>query len=283
MTTDPHSLLIRRMKRADLNHSLAWSVRQGWNIGRFDHDCFFETDPQGFFIAEIDGAPVGSVSAVAYDNTFGFIGIYIVRPEFRGKGYGLKLFQAGMEYLGSRNIGLDGVVEQQENYVRSGFRLAYRNIRYGGQASREAEPSECTPMSNIPFDVLCAYDRLHFPAPRPQFLRCWIAQPESIALGVMREGRLAGWGMIRAFVQGYSIAPLFADNPDVADLLFRALSAGRSGADIFLDVPEVNPEAVLLAERHGMRPVFETARMYTGAIPELPMQEIFGVTTFELG
>jgi len=32
-----------------------------------------------------------------------------------------------------------------------------------------------------------------------------------------------------------------------------------------------------------MHPVFETARMYTGAIPELPMDRLFGVTSFELG
>jgi len=29
--------------------------------------------------------------------------------------------------------------------------------------------------------------------------------------------------------------------------------------------------------------VFETARMYTGAAPQLPLRRLFGVTTFELG
>jgi hypothetical protein len=32
-----------------------------------------------------------------------------------------------------------------------------------------------------------------------------------------------------------------------------------------------------------MAPVFETARMYRGAAPELPLGNIFGITTFELG
>ncbi len=31
-----------------------------------------------------------------------------------------------------RTIGLDGVLAQQENYRKSGFQLAYRNIRYCG-------------------------------------------------------------------------------------------------------------------------------------------------------
>jgi len=32
-----------------------------------------------------------------------------------------------------------------------------------------------------------------------------------------------------------------------------------------------------------MKPVFETARMYTGAAPDLPLPKLFGVTSFELG
>jgi hypothetical protein len=32
-----------------------------------------------------------------------------------------------------------------------------------------------------------------------------------------------------------------------------------------------------------MTVVFETARMYTGEAPRLPLDGIFGVTTFELG
>lgn len=38
-----------------------------------------------------------------------------------------------------------------------------------------------------------------------------------------------------------------------------------------------------LARRHGMREVFATARMYNREIPALPLDGIFGVTTFELG
>jgi hypothetical protein len=48
-------------------------------------------------------------------------------------------------------------------------------------------------------------------------------------------------------------------------------------------VPEVNRAAVDMARRHGMERVFETARMYTGEVPDLPLDRIFGVTSFEVG
>ena len=67
---------------------------------------------------------------------FAFLGFYIVRPELRGRGFGLRLWQAGLAHAGSRAVGLDGVVAQQDNYRKSGFKLAYRSIRYGGVPTR---------------------------------------------------------------------------------------------------------------------------------------------------
>ena len=78
--------------------------------------------------------------------------------------------------------------------------------------------------------------------------------------------------------------PLFADDSDLAELLFRSmLGIAEEDEPIFFDVPEVNPAAVSLAERHNMKKVFETARIYTGTPSELPLHHVFGVTSFELG
>jgi hypothetical protein len=65
--------------------------------------------PRGFFIGELDGQPVSCISCVAYDGSFGFVGLYIVQPALRGRGYGLQTWRAGMAHLGTRNFGLDGV------------------------------------------------------------------------------------------------------------------------------------------------------------------------------
>jgi len=48
-------------------------------------------------------------------------------------------------------------------------------------------------------------------------------------------------------------------------------------------VPEPNAGGVRLAQRHGMAPVFGTARMYTKEIPDLPLDKCYGVTSFESG
>lgn len=63
----------------------------------------------------------------------------------------------------------------------------------------------------------------------------------------------------------------------------RSGCSERCGTPIFLDIPEVNPATLVLVRRHGMRVVFEIARLDKGKAPELQSERIFGITTFELG
>ena len=123
------SLVIRKMNEDELNLALEWAAAEGWNPGLDDAKCFYAADPNGFLLGELAGKPVGCISAVAYDNAYGFLGLYIVPPDYRGRGFGLKLWDAAMTYLNGRIVGLDGVFAQQANYRKSGFTLAYRNIR----------------------------------------------------------------------------------------------------------------------------------------------------------
>ena len=140
------------------------------------------------------------------------------------------------------------------------------------------------PLATLPFADVLAYDRPFLPEDREQFLRCWIAQPQSTALGLAQEGRLAGYGVLRACREGFKIGPLFADNAEFAERLFISLQAtAPEGAEIFLDAPETNTAAFDLAKRRSMSVVFETARMYAGAAPALPIDRLYGVTSFELG
>ncbi|EKV00989.1 acetyltransferase [Leptolyngbya sp. PCC 7375] len=275
---------IRPMTRGELDLAVDWAAAEGWNPGLHDADCFYNADPTGFLMGFLDGAPIASISAVKYGESFGFIGFYIVKPEFRGQGYGLAIWNSALEYLKGRNVGLDGVVAQQDNYVKSGFSLAYRNIRYAGVGNGQADDSGCVPLANLSVETVIAYDGRFFPEVRSHFTPCWIAQPNSHAVAMVQGQTLKGYGVLRLCHSGYKIGPLFADTANVADGIFQALIANVPAGDSFyLDVPEVNGAAVALAKRYNMNYVFETARMYTQTTPELPLTGIFGVTTFELG
>ncbi len=282
------ALAIRPMSRPDLDRAIDWAAAEGWNPGLDDAEAFLAADPQGFLMGFLGDEPVACISVVAYGEAYGFLGLYICRPEFRGKGHGRALWQAGMARFGDRVVGLDGVVEQQANYARSGFALAHRNIRFGGIASSheiadirivELHPSRPTGLAGS----IVAYDRCLQPGPREAFLRAWLNPPGRRALAFVEANAVCGYGCVRACREGYKVGPLFADTADVAERLFAALTGRLYGARIYLDVPEPNAEAVALARRHGLTPVFETARMYRGPAPALPLARTFGITTFELG
>lgn len=276
---------IRTMTRAEVDMAIDWAEEEGWNPGLYDAGCFYAADPHGFLVGLLGDEPIAAISVVKYGESFGFLGFYIVKPAFRGMGYGIQIWNAGLAYLAGRTIGLDGVLAQQDNYRRSGFALAYSNVRYQGSGGGDTPANPAVvPLSSVPFAQVCAYDQPFFPEPRRAFLRHWLAQPESTALGIRQDGRLAGYGVLRRCRSGYKIGPLFADTTAWAEQLFLALRAHvPEGEPVFLDTPAVNPVAVALAQRHGMAVVFETARMYTGKHPELPINRLFGVTTFELG
>jgi GNAT superfamily N-acetyltransferase len=282
MAGDPFT--IRPMRADEIALAADWAAAEGWNPGVDDAPCFATVDAGGFLIGELDRQPAATISCINYDDSFAFLGFYIVRPDLRGRGFGRRIWQAAIAHAGARTIGLDGVVAQQDNYRKSGFRLAYRNVRYGGRvAAVGTEARPLTPLADVPLAIVVADDATVFPAPRLAFLRTWIGTRSHVGRALMRDGALAAWGVIRPCRAGFKIGPLVGDDRAAAEAVLDALIAAVGGADVFLDIPEPNGEAQALARSRGLLPVFETARMYTGEVRDVAIQRIFGVTTFELG
>lgn len=279
------SYTVRAMNRQEVDIAVDWAAAEGWNPGLYDADCFYAADHNGFLIGLLEDEPIATISAVKYGASFGFLGFYIVKPQYRGKGYGMQIWNAALAYLSGRTIGLDGVVAQQDNYKKSGFTLAYRNVRYQGTGGGHLPTdSGIVQLSTLPFEQICAYDKPFFPDQRLQFLQCWTKQPKSAALGILQDDKLAGYGVLRLCRFGYKVGPLFANSPQLAERLLLALKAyAPEDTPIYLDLPAVNPAAADLAKQHNMSVIFETARMYSGKTPQLSLERVFGVTTFELG
>lgn len=307
--------VISIMTEDDLVNILEWAAKEGWNPGRQDAKPFRMADCEGFFVAKTNevGEPVAGISAVRYGEQYGFIGLYICAPAYRGRGHGMAVFLHAMSHLEGRVIGLDAVAAQQANYAKQGFILAHQTVRFGGEltvgASRSSPPAAAkngkdddgarhglviqavTQEEEDLVDLASAYDDEHVPAPRREFTRAWLTAPGHIARVAIKDGVVKGYGVLRpCVIEGAKIAPLFASSMDVAELLARALVAASvssracsAPAKVFLDVPEPNSEGVLLAERLGLGKMWETGRMYRGPAPKLPLNRVFGVTSLELG
>ncbi len=277
------------MKPSEVQFALDWAAQEGWNPGLQDAAAFYAADPSGFLIAELDGEPIGCISAVCYSAQFGFIGLYIVKPQWRSCGYGMQLWETAWQGLTNRldqkgsSIGLDGVLERETTYRQAGFKAAYRHIRHVcNPLPSDSVSKEVIPLTNVPLEAIALYDAELFPASRPQFLEPWI-RLSGAAYGVMEHERLVGYGVLRPCRQGFKIGPLFAETLEVADGLFRALTHHAEGQPVFIDIPDANSALPVLVERYQLQPVFTCVRMYWGSKPTLDVKRIFGVTTLELG
>jgi ribosomal protein S18 acetylase RimI-like enzyme len=276
------NMKIRPVTPDEMRIAVDWAAAEGWNPGLHDAEKFLPTDPDGFMCGDLEGEIVAFVSSVIYDQTYGFLGFFMVKPEMRGLGLGRKIARASFHRQGSRIAGLDGVVEQQETYKRWGFKMAFSSLRYQATGGGD-QPEGLTPVAEVPWPLMAAYDAACFPTKREDFLKRWVDQPGGAALAVMVDGELQGFGVLRPCREGFKIGPLFADGPAQAELLYQGLLAKASGEPVFLDAPQNNPEAVALVKRHGLEPIFECGRMYINGEPLWNAGKVFGITTFELG
>ena len=283
-----NALTLRLMDRDELATLIGWAADEGWNPGLQDAELFWLTDPEAFVAAESEGELVGGGAITSYGGEFGFMGLFIVHPGWRGRGIGGRLWHARLQLLQSRlrpgaSIGMDGVFAMRDWYARGGFTFSHRSIRYQATGQPAGADSRLAPVAEVAIDRLLAYDRRCFPASREDFVRRWVAQPDGLALAAVEQGAVRGYGVIRRCRVGAKIGPLFADDAGVAEALFASLAAHVPGEPVFIDVPEVNAWAMSLAARREMRQVFGCARMYLGPEPRIDISRVYGSTTFELG
>lgn len=265
-----------------------WAEEEGWNPGINDAEIFWNTDPDGFYGFYHEGNLIAGGSIVSYNGEFGFMGFFIVKPEYRSNGIGRKLWYRRRDKLITRlndgaSIGMDGVVDMQPFYNKGGFKIEFRDERHERSGEKFEIDNHISAIEESDFESALAYDKTCFGFSRRRFLIPWMQQTGAKIFKYEKDGRLLGFAVIRKAKKGNKICPLFADNAEIAEQLYRACLNAVPGELIYLDIPVTNKEAVALIEKYKTTYVFECARMYYGKAPATDKHKVFGITTFELG
>lgn len=292
MAAAPPSGELVQLTADDLPTLWAWAESEGWNPGIGDLRLAFSLDPEGFLGLRRGGELVASLTAVRHGEGFGFLGFFIVDEALRGEGIGGGLLRDGIARLQDRldtgsSIGMDGVFDVAPWYASLGFVLSHRDLRFEGELPGEpsatVEMLELDRLDDAAFADIVAFDTARRELARPDFLRAWMAMPEVVA-GIVREGgEIVGLGVLRPTAKGRRFGPLLGRSPEVARSILLALVHAAGGGFVQVDVPESNAAGVAMAESLGLVNAFGCARMYLGPMPELPWDEVYGVTSFEFG
>jgi len=285
MTAQFHELT-----RSEQETLLEWAAAEGWNPGIRDAEAFWNLDPHGFLGFEVDGELAGGGAIIRHSSRFGFMGLFIVGPDCRGRKLGAQLWTARRDRLLSRldpgaTIGLDGVDAMVPFYERGGFKPFTRHRRFelADSSIAEIDESNVVQLSTVDFELVNQFDYDCFPRGRRKFLENWLSQPGTMSLGIMGDGGLGGFGVMRPCQTGWKVGPLFADTLFDADQILKSLRSRADGQPVYIDAPDNNSDALELCRSHGMTEVFGCVRMYLGPIPNLEHHLIYGVTTLEVG
>lgn len=180
-------LAVRAVKSLDefINIHVRFAQLETWDLGKHDAATFFAADPNGFFGGELGQACLVYISlcAVTYRSCISQLCLWrdILRrlwfrwllcvferapwkrvcvgrlgslPDRLVCRYGLAVWKHMQEYLkGCKTVALDGVLEQEANYVKSGFKTAFNIVRYKAVASVVPEGTDKKVLS-VPLCVL---------------------------------------------------------------------------------------------------------------------------------
>lgn len=260
---------------------LDWAAEEGWNPGLDDAAAFYAADPEGFFVAVVDGAPVAAISVVNHSDAHAFLGLYLCRPAFRGQGIGFALWQHAMAHAGGRSVGLDGVPAQESNYAKSGFVRVDRTRRLTGTLPAEALVLPMvTPEDGA---ALARLDRAATGVTRHHFLREWLRVGPTRNTVVLRDGvEVTGFATARRCREGVKIGPVVAPDAAAALHLVHQAAAALSAPQVVIDVPDRCAAFGALLRQNGFSEGFATARMYRGTDPQVGAS-LHAVATLELG
>lgn len=278
------------MKAADISLGMRLKEIAGWNQVPADWAAFLLMEPDGCFVAEIDGVAAGSATTINYENRFGWIGMVIVDPDFRRRGIATRLVEHAIGYLESidcRCQKLDATDAGALVYQNLGFAIEYDVQRWyrapGPVADRPPKNVDVRPFLTTDLDRIRDLDTTAFGASRGRLLQ-WYSTNGSPAFVAANSQNPRGYVVGRAGSRAGQMGPLVAEDAECAEALMDEFLSSRPNEPVIADLVADNAEAVRLLERFGFSRRRILKRMYRGENrwPGNPRQT-FCLAGFEFG
>ncbi|XP_065920355.1 holothin acyltransferase-like [Dysidea avara] len=265
----------QELTQEDLDSLVQWTTDEGWDPYTRPSDIkhLYGGPPYldaKVFFGFLDGKRIGHVVLFTYGKDGGstdlmdFITFFIVEKSLRGKGYGLKIWNAMWECRDtSANTCLDSVVSLISQYGSLGLNIEWDNREYIIPLLAIAEKYKVTenienvstkPLSEIKFEKYAEYSAKVYGLSRSVFLKKWVALPESFTWVAVNENDVVGCITIREGVdkQDAIVGPLYSDNLEIAKKLIytaaQTMSSQTSSKNLRMCIPTGGSNAIQMIE-----------------------------------
>lgn len=262
-----HAFSIRLMTCDDIEFGMRLKTAAGWNQTEADWRRLIDFSPNGVFVAEVDGTPVGTLCNTVSDG-IGWIGMVLVDEAHRRQGVATRLVEHSLETLqrtGTETARLDATPLGKGLYERLGFSVDYELLRY------EGIPAPSTPHPNVaqasaPSDFEQIYEldvRVKRTNRRGLLERFFQECPDQVWV-YQEEGRIAGYVAVRQGTRAWQIGPCMALHAGAGQALFETMFHRFSDSPIFIDLLADNQDTVDCVTAAGLTSQRPLTRMTRG-------------------
>ena len=293
------------IRRAKCLEDLQWVVKlaaeYGFSPREKEAECYFSAGlTPCFYIGEVNGKRIGCICRVKHREEVVYGGYELVAKPYRGRGYGLKLFDFA-ETLGDKSDIRIVVVTKLKKYLsKRGYHQGrilkvYQftaSCAMEGLASCQLPPSvaQILPASHADFEKLFAYsaDMLGTAQVCKLLLAAWLAHlQKSSWVAFDNKDNIVGYLIMSdTNPEGYFIAPFFADSAPIARSLLKVAvtfaNANNPRHNIEMVTPgDHNTEGVSILEREIGAKAIEELTFMSGKELPIPqhLSKVFGVAS----
>jgi GNAT superfamily N-acetyltransferase len=271
------------MTEADIPLGMRLSGQAGWNQLEADWQRMLDVQPDGGFVAELDGDAVGTVITCRF-GPVAWVAMMLVEERFRGRGIGRALMVHALGDLDARGIPsvrLDATPQGRPLYESLGFEFEILLTRYEGiLPSAVRLPGPTSVHYHDLFARVRGFDRVVTGTDRERLLDRLIAEHPRTLQVLADESGLTGFLMSRPGSRARQIGPCIAKE-HIGPLLFEEARQRYAGEAVFIDIPVDNAPAIAAAGAIGLSPgriltrmgrgprvVEDLARLWASAGPE---------------
>lgn len=257
---------LRTMNSDDLPFGVRLKDLVGWNQTEADWRRFLALAPDGCYVAECDGEPVGTAVACVFGHV-GWIAMVLVDPADRRRGIGTQLVQHVIEHLerqSVRSIRLDATPLGRAVYEKLGFQVEYELTRWEGIAPVRCEQPRVALADAGQLEAIARFDEQLTGTPRRPLLdHLFHQQPGAMQVVIGPEGML-GYATWREGSLATFIGPAMAIVPEAGQNLVDSVLRACSGRRVFVDFPCDNEPASRWAKACGFTVQRPLTRMVRG-------------------
>ncbi|XP_077869122.1 uncharacterized protein LOC144360107 [Saccoglossus kowalevskii] len=229
-------------------------------------------------------------------DTISYFGLGLTVREHRKQGIHKDLLRARFQYAGDRNYALSSADQHRcDVFVDVGFRQIDNNflvkcfmgsVDHSIVSITSSKSIDIVPYDKVTFNSLVQYDSLVSPFPRPDNLKIWCSRAKSVLVArKLNSNEVVGYGVIHTLLPGeFTILPLYANDEDIAHMLFNELVMSLPNySKTRMHILVNNKTGVEIAKKYKLdEELYTLHRQYTKHVIPLPIDNVISAGSPEM-